>query len=353
MQFSFDEEQRLFQSALREYLEKECPPDRLRELWTTDTGRSDEIWRGLADLGIVGLSVPEAQEGSGRNEIDSVLLYEEVGRAGLAEPLDSTSAVAVPLLMQLADAELAERWLKAIAVGDARVALADPVSAFVSDAHVADLLILQGAGGDLHAVSREGAKLEAQPANDPARKLFTVTFEESPETRIASDANAQVLIAAALDRGALAASAQQIGVADRLIAMAVDYARERKQFGKPIGSFQAVKHMLADVKVALEYARPVVYRAAHSVASESTRRAEHVSMAKLAASRAAKRAARVSLQVHGAIGYTWEQDLHIWMRRAWSLARAWGREDFHEARVGDSILDAAARIGPGATFAGD
>jgi alkylation response protein AidB-like acyl-CoA dehydrogenase len=141
-------------------------------------------------------------------------------------------------------------------------------------------------------------------------------------------------------------------VTERLLELAVAYAQQRVQFGQPIGAFQAVKHHLANVKVALEYARPVVYRAAHSVARQDGARATHVSHAKIAAGEAAALAAKTALQVHGAIGYTWEQDLHVWMRRAWSLELAWGSSSFHRARVAEFVLAPGAEIGPGTTFRG-
>jgi hypothetical protein len=129
-----------------------------------------------------------------------------------------------------------------------------------------------------------------------------------------------------------------VGVADRLIAMAAQYANERSQFGKPIGSFQAVKHQLADALVRVEFARPVVYRAAWSLAEGDPDAGLHASMAKAMASEAATVAARTALQVHGAIGYTWEHDLHLWMKRAWALAAAWGDAAAHRARVLDILL---------------
>jgi alkylation response protein AidB-like acyl-CoA dehydrogenase len=285
----------------------------------------------------------------GLDEVDFVLLCEEVGRAGLAEPVIETAAVAAPLLSDLGPSELAQRWLKPLALGEAIVAVGHPVSAFVSDAHVADLLLLPD-GEDLHALRPDDVNLEHQPANDPARRSFRVSFTPSDATRVASGETGRMLQAAALDRGALAASAQLIGVADRLISLAVDYACQREQFGVPIGSFQAVKHQLADAKVKLEYARPLVYRAAHSLAGDSPRRAVHVSMAKLAAGEAASRASRTALQVHGAIGYTWEQDLHIWMRRASTLAAIWGLPRFHRDRMADFALAEGAPLGAGRTF---
>ena len=352
MRFGFDDDQRLLQTTLNAFLKGECTPERIRGLWKSETGRSMEQWSRLAELGVSGLLVPEDYEGLGRDEVDLVLLMEEVGRAALAEPLVSTAAVAVPLLVELGSKELCARWLKAIAVGEAIVAVGHEVSPFVSDAHVADLLFLQK-GDELHVLEPDQVELTRQPANDPSRRLFSVGWTGSPKTRVARGGQGRGLLAAALDRGALACAAQQLGVAEQLIDMAVAYAGQRVQFGQPIGSFQAVKHMLADVKVALEYARPVVYRAAHSVASDTAQRSLHVSMAKVAASEAATRAARTALQVHGAIGYTWEQDLQIWMRRAWSLALAWGDGAFHLARVKHSVLADGARLGPGETFAGD
>jgi alkylation response protein AidB-like acyl-CoA dehydrogenase len=348
MRFDFSEDQRLLQQTVRDFLAGECTPDAVRALWTTETGRSRALWKQLAEIGLVGLRVPEAHEGMGLSEVDFVLVCEEVGRAGLAEPVIPTAAVAAPLLAEL-DGELAARWLKPLAVGEAIAAVGHPVSEFVDDAHVADLLLL-ARGGELHAVAPRDAKLEAQPANDPARRIAVVEFTPRAETCVATGAQARALLDAALDRGALAASAQLLGVCDRLIALAVDYTGQRVQFGVPIGSFQAVKHALADVKVKLEYARPLVYRAADSVARALPQRSVHVSMAKVAASEAALRGARAALQAHGAIGYTWEQDVHIWMRRAWSLDQMWGIQRFHRARMAEFALAPGASLGAGRSF---
>ncbi|RIK91599.1 MAG: acyl-CoA dehydrogenase, partial [Proteobacteria bacterium] len=236
--------------------------------------------------------------------------------------------------------------------GDALVAVGHPANPFVADAGVADLLLLPH-GGELHAIARGAAALVRQPANDPARRIFSVAWQPTPATRVASGDAAANLLDAALDRGALACAAQAIGVADRLLDLAVGYAKERQQFGRAIGSFQALQHALADVKVRVEYARPVVYKAAHTVATGGATRASDVSHAKLAAVAAAQRAARTSLQVHGAIGYTWEQDLHLWMRRAWSLERDFGDAPYHEERVAAFVLADGAPIGPGRTFRPD
>jgi len=352
MRFHFNEDQLLFQSTVRDFLANECTPEHIREVWETGTARSPKLWSMLAELGIAGLLVPEKYEGMGMDEIDFVLLQEEAGYAALAEPVISTAAVAAPLLVELGSEELCDRWLKPIATGEAIAVVGHAVSPFVSDAHIADLLLMQH-GDEVHAVAPERVKLTRQPAHDPSCCLFSVEWQPGDATRVAEGEKARACLAAALDRGALACAAQQLGVTDRMITMAAAYAGQRHQFGKPIGSFQAVKHMLANLKVKLEYARPVVHRAAHSVARAVSGRAAHVSMAKVIASEAATSAAKTALQVHGAIGYTWEEDLHIWMKRAWSLELAWGGSAFHRRRVADAVLADGARLGAGATFTGE
>ena len=334
---------------MRDFLAGECTPDAVRALWASETGRSRALWKQLAEVGLAGLLVPEAHEGMGLSEVDFVLLCEEVGRAALAEPVIATAAVAAPLLAELGG-ELAARWLKPLAVGEAIVAVGHPVSPFVDDAHVADLLLL-ARDGELHAVA-PGRRARSRRSPRTTRRGGS---RRSISSRVRRRAwrparSARRLLDAALDRGALAAAAQLLGVCDRLIAIAVDYTSQRVQFGVPIGSFQAVKHALADVKVKLEYARPLVYRAADSVARALPQRSVHVSMAKVAASEAALRGARAALQAHGAIGYTWEQDVHIWMRRAWSLDQMWGSQRFHRARMAEFALAPGAPLGAGRTF---
>jgi alkylation response protein AidB-like acyl-CoA dehydrogenase len=351
MDFRHGEDPLLFQETVRDFLAKECTPEAVRAIWESKTGRSPALWKKLAEIGVSGLLVPEAQGGAGFDETTGVLLLEEAGRAALPEPLIGTAAVAVPLLRELGGA-LAAEWLPRVAAGEAIVAVGHPVSPFVEDAHVADLLLLPQGDAELHALRRADVRITEQPANDPGRRIASVAFAPSATTRVAEGERARALLAAALDRGALACAAEALGVCDRLITQAVGYTTQRKQFGKPIGSFQAVKHMLANVKVKLEYARPVVWRAAWSVAQGSRHRAVHVSMAKLAACEAAGLGVRNALQAHGAIGYTWEQDLHLWMRRAWSLEQSWGRSTFHLGRVRSGVLADGIPIGPGTTFLG-
>ncbi len=161
----------------------------------------------------------------------------------------------------------------------------------------------------------------------------------------------RALVADALNRGALGCAAQALGLAQRMIDLSVKYTSERQQFGKPIGSFQAVKHHMANVAVRLEYAKAPTHRAAYAIAHGQAVAAHAVSHAKLVACEAANLAAKNCHQVHGAMGYTWEVDLHIFMKKAWALANTWGDAGFHKTRIGDRIFTTGTALGAGATFA--
>jgi alkylation response protein AidB-like acyl-CoA dehydrogenase len=346
MRFHFTDDQLEFQRSVRDFLESECTAEHLRKAIETETGRSLERWAKLTELGVVGILVPEEHGGLDMSWTDLVLPLEESGRAALPEPLVETAAVAAPLLVESGSADLCETWLPRIASGNALVAVGHPINPCVADAHVADLLLLER-GGDLVALERADIRLEHQPANDPARRLFRVEIERAATPAVlARGSKTQALLDAALDRAALGSAAQQVGIAQRLVDMAVDYAKARQQFGKPIGSFQAIKHMLASVQVAIEFARPLLYRAACSMAALAPARSVDVSLAKAASSDAALAAAKAALQVHGAIGYTWEVDLHFWMKRAWALEAAWGTSAWHRGRVADAVLGS----GPAPSF---
>lgn len=338
MRFAFTDDQKLFRDTLRALLEKECTADVVRRAWSRESdGRSASLWSKLAELGVVGFAVPEVHGGLGLSEIDFVLLLEESGRAALPEPIVETSAVGVPLLVESASAELCAAWLPRVATGQARLAVGLADAAFVADAHVADLLLLEH-DDELHALPREQVKLVPEHSVDGARRLFRVTWSPSVASRVASGPAARAVLARAFDRGALAVSAMLLGLARHLIDVTVEYAKVRKQFGSAIGSFQAVKHHLADALVKLEFARPVVYRAAYSMSRATGDGPLHVSMAKAYASQAAHLAARAALQCHGAIGYSYEHDLHLWMKRVWALSAAWGDASWHRARVGNLVL---------------
>jgi alkylation response protein AidB-like acyl-CoA dehydrogenase len=312
MRFAFSDDQLALRDAVRDFLEKECPPSVVREAWTNATGRSG-LWAKLGALGVLGVLAPERDGGLGGDFLDLVLLLEETGRAALPEPVVEHAAVALP--------ELAASRARPAAAGEITATVALPAADLVPYADTADLLLLDG-----EVVARDAVSLTRRESVDHARRLFSVG--RAPSGREGDW----------FERGALGTAAELVGLAQHLLDATVEYARQRQQFGAPIGSFQAVKHKLADVRLALEFARPVVYRAASSLAHDDHDRSVHVSMAKAFASDAALLATRHSLQVHGAIGYSYEYDLHLWMKRAWALAASWGDAAWHRDRVGRAIL---------------
>jgi len=333
--FAFDEEQIEFRAQLRAFAEKQCTPAAIREAWASPLGWSRPRWAALAQMGVAGITVPEEHGGMGLELIDLVLLLEEAGRAGLPEPLVETVALGVPVLVGAPGAQgevLRSRWLRPVADGGITMAVGLSTMAVVPGAEGADLLLLER-DGELHAVPGAAVVLTPRPALDGSRRLAQVDWEPSPATLVVAGFEAEGVIADLCDRAAMSTGAVLVGLADRMLSIAAHYAKERMQFGKPIGSFQAVKHHLADALVRVEFARPLVYRAAWSLSEGDRDAGLHASMAKAMASDAATLAARTALQVHGAIGYTWEHDLHLFMKRAWALAAAWGDAASHRARV--------------------
>lgn len=340
MHFAFDEQQQAFRTQLRTYAERECTPADVRAAWDTPTGWSPTRWAALADMGVVGLTVPAAFGGLGLGLVDLVALMEEAGRAALPEPLLDTTGLAVPLLAAAPHDDagaLRDALLPEIAAGRVVVGVCGPGTDATSTA-AADVFVVGGADG-IYAVRRDAATLETAAALDGTRRPAVVGWDPARSTCLATPPDAARLAQSLTARAAAMAAALLLGLGDKMVAMAAAYAVERRQFGQPIGSFQAVKHLLADALVGLEFARPVVYRAAWALDEGSPDAARDASMAKACASEAAVAAARSALQVHGAIGYTWECDLHLWMKRAWALAADWGDAADHRARVLDSLLD--------------
>ena len=348
MRFAFSQEQLMFRDSARDLLHKHCPSGAVRAAWGEPSGRVPGLWAKLAELGVVGLTVPEAFGGLSMGELDLVLLLEEAGRAAAPEPFVETIAVGAPLLREAGTDALREVWLPRVASGQAVLAVGLEGAPWVPFAAEADLLLLQR-GDELHAVARGAATLTAQASVDGSRRLASIAWSPTAGTRFASGEVARRAVAAAQDRGALATAAELCGIARRLLDTTVEYAKVRHQFGKPIGSFQAVKHHLANALLALELARPLVVRAAYSFAHDDADRSLHVSMAKARASEAALVAARAALQCHGAIGYTVEYDLHLWMKRGWALAAAWGDPACHRARAG-AVIFAGIAPAPPPTF---
>lgn len=306
MRFAFTDDQLAFRDAVRELLEKECTPAHVRSAWTNDTGRIPGLWDKLAEMGVVGMLVPEANGGLGLTLVDLVLILEETGRCALPEPIVESAAFGLPFL---------DRADIAVGVAHSLVPWADTVDVIITNAG---------------QFERDAVELVAHASVDGARRLFEVHGIPQP-------LDGQRLWDS-FTRSVIGTAAQQCGLAQRMLDMSADYAKERRQFGVPIGSFQAVKHHLANARIALEFARPLVYRAAASIATGDPGTSVHVSMAKAKADAAARQTAKAALQCHGAIGYTTEYDLHLYLKRSWALARSWGDSAFHRARVSRAIL---------------
>jgi alkylation response protein AidB-like acyl-CoA dehydrogenase len=354
MDFTFTEDQIALRDSVRRFLMVEAAPEMLRDIWETDRGRSPSLRAKIAEQGLTGLSVPEAEGGLGLGDLDWVLMTQELGYFAIPDSLADTAYVAAGLLSALTPGHaLRAQWLPRVADGSCRIAVGHPVNPWVADAPNADLLLLPhetAQGLELHALPPSDVQATPWTSIDASRRLAQVQWTANAHTRVVDAHDGRALWDDALDRGALNAAGQLAGLAQRMLDMSIDYAAQRKQFGRPIGSFQAVKHHLADVVTKIEFAKPVLYRAAYALAHGEARRGLRVSHAKLACADAAWTAARKAIQVHGAMGYTWEVDLQMFMKRAWVLDAAWGDRAFHKARLADALLADGAPLGPGATF---
>ncbi len=365
MDFAFTEEQDELRRGVRTVLDAECSPDELRAFEVADEAARADLaanrWAVLAELGAPALIVPESANGLGLGDVDLVGVLEEAGYACLPEPLLETAALAAPMLAALLPDPVAAAALAALVEDDAVVAvggieitsggitsptevaadgmLRTPRVVGVRDA---DLLVLavrdDESGWQLHAVPAASCTAHPTPALSATRDLATVHWPLSSDTLLAYGVAAEAAVSLLADRAAAGTAAMLIGLTDRMVTMTAAYAKERHQFAKPIGSFQAVKHLLANARVALEFARPATYRAAWSLATAQPTLSHDASMAKAMASDAADLAARVALQVHGAIGYTWECDLHFFLKRTWALSRAWGEAPTHRRLVLGQLL---------------
>lgn len=325
MEFAFTEDQLAFRDAVRELLAKECPPSVVRAAWTNADGRSGAAWNALGEMGVLGALVPECEGGLGLSELDLVLLAEETGRAALPEPFVEHVLVGAPMVAV---------DHPGVVTGATTVTAGDPLIPYGA---AADVLICLDP--EPQVALGAGAVLEALSSVDGSRRV----------TRLVGASTARPLTRGELShafwRGNLGFSAQLIGLTRALLDTTVSYVSDRRQFGVPIGSFQAIKHHLADVRIAVEFAAPLVYRAAYSLSADDADAALHVSMAKAQAADAASLAARAALQCHGAIGYSYEHDLHLWMKRVWALVGTWGDASWHRDRVARAIIGSPTKEG--------
>ena len=311
MRFELDEQQRDFAASIDAALGAADLPGAVRAWSAGDVAPGRKVWEQLANLGVTALAVPEKFDGLDADPVDLVVALERLGRWCVPGPVAESIAVAPVLLAD--DDRCAE-----LASGELITTVAlPPDTPRAVDAETVGLVLLATDEG----VS-EGTAGECHQSVDPSRRLYDVT---------ATGEAWQADVKRAYEFGALATAAQLVGAAEALRDAAVDYAKQRSQFGRVIGSFQAIKHKLADVHIAIELARPLVYGAALTLTPRD------VSAAKAAASEAGLLAARAALQTHGAIGFTQEHDLSLWLLRVQALRSAWGTPEEHRRRVLEAL----------------
>lgn len=347
MDFNYSQDALDLRDGAREYFRGSCTAEALRAL--VEKGNADlGSWSDLVDMGLVGFLVPESAGGLGNSDSGFVLLSEEAGYVALPEPLADAAGVAVSLL-NAAPHNAATEIVGAIASGETRVLVSHWINPYVNQLS-ADDKILHVTFDEVHLLDAGSHSAEPVDSIDPLRRLCKVNAKTSASTLIATGDEARRLSSICLQRGALFCAAELLGLTAAMIDMSRAYVNERKQFGVAIGTFQAVKHHLASAFAKLEFARPCVYRAAATADKEEQRADLHIAHAKIAATDAAINAAEAAIQVHGGIGYTFEADLHLWMKRVWALAGIWGDRNYHMGVVDRAVFDEYLEIGPAATF---
>jgi alkylation response protein AidB-like acyl-CoA dehydrogenase len=346
--FSLTDDQEAIKRTAREFLAARYKPEEVRRLATEDDrGFTDEQWDRIAELGWPGLVVAEEHGGLGLGMVELAVVQEELGYA--LAPTPFFSDVAAALLLGAAADGVRGEWLPAVATGERRGTVAavsgdravtaeggrltgDKIA--VPDAAAADFIVVAAQGGEhfLAASDAAGVSVAAAESLDPTRKLYSVGFDGVKATPLDGEAAALARATAAIG---VALAAESVGVAQRTMEMAVAYAKERKQFGRPIGAYQAVSHMCAQMLLETEGARAVTFYAAWALDHEPESAALAASMAKAYASDAGWRVPAASLQVHGGIGFTWEHDLHFFLKRGKANAHAWGDARWHRERVAE------------------
>lgn len=324
MRFELTEEQRDFAAALEKLLAAADTVKVARAWAADDTTPGLALWRRLADQGVSALLVPEDEGGMGASPVELVIALEAIGRHVVPGPFVESAAYLATALAGSPRTGIAEGTVATVAV--------PPHVPYAVDADVAEQVYVAGS-----ETLRSGNARERQQSIDLTRRLFAV---EGLDTVGAPAATVDPF-----DAAVLAVSAQLLGLGERLLEGTVEYVRQRRQFGREIGSYQAVQHQLADVRIALDFARPLVYGAALSLGSPDGSR--DVSAAKVAAGDAAYLASRVALQLHGAVAYTQELDLSLWILKVRALVSAWGTAAYHRQRVLGALVSTGSTSGDG------
>ena len=376
MNFGFNEEQELLRNTARKFFENECPSDTVRRLMETPEGINAELWKKLAEQGWLGLIYPEQYDGMALGLVDLVVLMEEMGRAVAPGPYFSTVLLGGLAILEAGSDAQKKEWLPKIAAGDRRVALAwmEPsaqlgpagvtltavekggtytlsgTKLFVHDAHTADALVVAartgpGAGPDgvslfLLPKGTKGLAVTLLPTMDQTRKLCEVACADvtvRADALLGTAGAGWAPLARVLDRATVALCAEMCGGAQKVLDMTVEYAKIRQAFGRPIGSYQGVKHRAADMLVDVENSKSITYYAAWALDEGSPEAPLAVSMAKAYVSDAFRRVAAAGIQLHGGIGFTWEHDLHLYFKRAKGSEFTFGDATHHRERVAQLV----------------
>ena len=377
MDFGFNADQELLRSTARKFFENECTSEFVRARMAEDTGFTEEFWTKLAEQGWLGLVYPEQYGGAGLGFVDLTVLMEEMGRAVMPGPFFSTVLLGGATLLEAGSDAQKKEWLTKIAEGQARVTLAwtepsarwdaagvtttatasaggftlDGTKLFVPDAHVSHALVVvartkeggnaeEGVSLFLVPTSAKGVSVTLLPTMDQTRKLCEVKLDHVsvPASALvgAKDGGWQPLTRV-IRRATVALCAEMCGGAQKVLDMTTEYAKIRIAFGKPIGSYQGVKHKAADMLVDVENAKSLTYYAAWAVDENVPEAALAASMAKAYASDAFRKVAGAGIQLHGGIGFTWEHDLHLYFKRAKSSEFTFGDATYHRERVAQLI----------------
>jgi alkylation response protein AidB-like acyl-CoA dehydrogenase len=361
MNFGFSEEQEELRRLVRRFLEEKSPETEVRRLMATTEGYDEAVWRQMADqLGLQAMIIPEAHGGAGFGYAELEVVLEEMGAALLCAPYFSTVALATNALLTANDEVAMKQWLPSIALGDTIATLAitedsgrwelDAITtpakktndawtlsghkSFVIDGHTAGLILVAArtaAGISLFAVEADATGLTRTPlaTMDQTRKQARLEFADTPATLVGRDGDAGPGLEKTLQLAAVALAAEQVGGAQRVLDNAVDYAKNRMQFGRPIGSFQAIKHKCADMLLQVESAKSAAYYGAWAAATDDEELALAASLAKSYCSEAYFHCAAENIQIHGGIGFTWEHHAHLYFKRAKSSELLLGDPAYH------------------------
>ena len=362
MDFSFSAEQQMLRSEAGSWLESKMPPERVVEIADAGAGWDPDGWKEMAELGWIGLSAPSAAGGSGMTFLEEAVLFEEFGRALWPGPFFSTVGLCLPAV------ETEPDLCRRAASGEIVLSLAwaepsGPLTLYepggygtkatnadgewklsgekvlVPDAGIASLFVVAAATAEGPSLFIAAANGEPSSTMDSTRPLGTVRFDEVPARMIAAPDEFDGLLGRIRLRAHSALALEAVGVADAALTMAVDYAKTRSQFGRPIGAYQAVSHQVADSYVDVELARSLAYWAAWCVAESEAGAAAAVAAAKSFAGEAAVRACERSIQVHGGMGFTWEHMLHRYYKRAQWIEAFDGFGPAHRAVIAETLLD--------------